>query len=107
MDEYTYLSKDNFTSEVLQSNIPVLVDFWADWCGPCKVLLPTLDKLTAKYAGKIKFCKLNIDEDVVVAATYRIMSIPTLMYFRDGELVDKIVGVRSEIELSEWLDQML
>lgn len=93
------LSNDNFTDEVLNSDIPVLVDFYADWCGPCKVLSPVIDELAEEYEDKIKIVKLNIDEANEIAVKYSVMSIPTLILFKDGEATTRLVGARSKKEI--------
>lgn len=93
------LSNDNFTDEVLNSDIPVLVDFYADWCGPCKVLSPVIDELAEEYEDKIKIVKLNIDEANEIAVKYSVMSIPTLILFKDGEAATRLVGARSKKEI--------
>ena len=86
------LNKDNFESEVLKSDMPVLVDFWAAWCGPCKMLAPTIAELAEEYKGKVKVCKYNIDDDASVAIKYGVASIPTVLLFKDGEVADKSIG---------------
>ena len=86
------LTTENFESEVLKSDLPVLIDFWAEWCGPCKMISPIVEELAEAYAGKLKVGKLNVDEEGDIAAQYGIISIPTLLLFKDGELVNKQVG---------------
>lgn len=104
-DLLVHLTKENFESEVINSELPVFVDFWAEWCGPCKMLAPILEDLAAQYAGKIKFGKINIDEEGVLALNHKVMSIPTLILFKNGETAGKLVGVRPAKEISDWLDQ--
>lgn len=89
----------NFKQEVLESKIPVLVDFWAVWCAPCLMVAPAVEEIAKKYQGKLKVCKLNLDEASKTASMYGIMSIPTLAIFKNGEVVDKIIGVVPESEL--------
>lgn len=95
-----HFTDENFNEEVLSSNVPVLVDFYADWCGPCKMLAPVIETLAAEFEGKIKIGKLNVDNAPDTAQKYGIMSIPTLLYFKNGEIVQKTIGVvaKSEIE---------
>ena len=81
-----------FADEVLKSELPVLVDFYADWCGPCRMVSPVVDQLSDEYVGKVKFCKINVDESPETAQAYRIMSIPSLYFFKNGEQVDQIIG---------------
>ena len=88
----TVLTNDNFDEEVLQSDLPVLVDFFADWCGPCKMMSPMVDQFAAQYEGKLKVCKLNVDNAQEIAARYGVMSIPTFIFFKDGEAVHQTVG---------------
>ena len=94
------LNKDNFESEVLKSDMPVLVDFWAAWCGPCKMLAPTIAELAKEYEGKVKVCKYNIDDDATIAIKYGVASIPTVLLFKEGDVVNKSIGFvpRAEIE---------
>lgn len=97
----------NFDEEVLNSGIPVFVDFYADWCGPCKMMAPIVEELAKKYDGKVKVGKCNIDEENGIAARYRIMSIPTMMIFKDGQIKETIVGAVSQKELEEKIDKAL
>ena len=83
---------NNFEAEVLKSDIPVFVDFYADWCGPCKMMSPVIDKMAEEYAGRIKVGKVNVDENSDLAVKYGIMSIPTMVFFKNGEVVDRVVG---------------
>ena len=103
----TKLTIETFENEALNSEIPVLVDFYADWCGPCKMLAPVVDRISERYAGKVKVCKVNVDEAYPIAAAFGIQSIPTVIIFKDGELYDKSIGLVSEEELSLMLDKAL
>jgi thioredoxin 1 len=87
------VNTDSFEQEVLQSNIPVMVDLWAPWCGPCRSIAPTVEKIAAEYEGRMKVCKLNIDTSPAIAAKYSVMSIPTLLFFKNGEVASQIVGL--------------
>lgn len=94
----------NFAAEVLQSSVPVLVDFWAPWCGPCRKIAPMIEELAGEYTGSVKVGKLNIDESPKSAETYGVDSIPTLIVFKGGEVVDHLVGVHSKSRLQQVLD---
>ncbi len=94
----------NFQSEVLDSAEPVVVDFWAEWCGPCKMIAPSLEEISAELAGKVKIAKLNIDENPELAAQFGVRSIPTLMIFKGGEVADMKVGAAPKTALSHWIN---
>lgn len=100
-------TKDNFDTEVLQADKPVLVDFWAAWCGPCKMIAPVVEELAGEYEDKVIVGKLNVDEHGEVPARYGIMSIPTLILFKDGEEVERVVGYKTKDELAEMLKKVL
>ena len=91
----------NFDGEVLKSNIPVLVDFWAEWCGPCRMVAPAVENIAEEYQGKLKVCKLNVDEARNTASRYAVMSIPTLIVFKNGTVVDKVIGALPKSELEK------
>ena len=101
------LTEDNFESEVLQSDLPVLVDFWASWCPPCKMMVPVIEDLSQEYSGKAKIAKLNVDEAREIASKYGIMSIPTMILFNDGKEVARLAGAMPKEKLSEWIDSNL
>jgi thioredoxin 1 len=104
MADITHVTDDTFDSEVLQSNVPVLVDYWAEWCGPCKVIAPVLEEIAAEYAGKMKICKLDIDANEETPPKYGIRGIPTLMLFKGGSVEAFKVGALSKSQLTAFLD---
>ncbi|MFY9976465.1 MAG: thioredoxin TrxA [Chromatiaceae bacterium] len=106
-DSIVHVTDDSFEDEVLRSPDPVLVDYWADWCGPCKMIAPVLDEIATEYAGKIKVAKLNIDENPNTPPRYGIRGIPTLMLFREGEVEATKVGAVSKSQLTAFIDSNL
>ena len=100
------LTQESFPTEVLQSQTPVLVDFWAEWCGPCKMIAPILDELAEEYEGRVRIGKVNIDEQQNLAAEYGIRAIPTLLLFNQGQVAEQIVGLKSKRDLKASLDQV-
>lgn len=102
-----YVTDDTFESEVLQSQQPVLVDYWAEWCGPCKMIAPVLDELATAYDGKLTIAKMNVDENRDIPAKFGIRGIPTLMVFKGGQLAATKVGAMSKAQLSAFIDQQL
>src|ERR1044071_3918481 len=100
------LTQENFTTEVLNAGTPVLVDFWAEWCGPCKMIAPILDELAQEYNGRVKIAKVNIDEQQQLAAQYGIRAIPTLLMFHKGEVSEQIVGLKSKRDLKNSFDRV-
>jgi len=103
-DNIIYVSDAEFENKVLQSDVPVLVDFWAEWCGPCKMIAPILDEIAGEYSGKIKIAKLNIDDNPATPPRYGIRGIPTLMLFKNGNVEATKVGAVSKSQLSAFLD---
>ncbi len=99
------VTDENFDKEVLQSDVPVLVDFWAEWCGPCKVVGPTIDALASDYKGKVKVAKLDVDSSPETANRFSVRSIPTLMVFKDGAVQETTVGIRPKGQLANLIDQ--
>lgn len=98
------LTKDNFKNEVLESDIPVLVDFWATWCGPCRMLSPIIEEIAEEYEGSVKVGKVNVDDEPELSAQYGIESIPTVMYFRNGEVSDTAIGYRPKSEFEKMIN---
>ena len=99
-----HITDDNFEPQVLQSDLPVLVDYWAEWCGPCKQIAPILDEVAKEYGGRLKVAKINVDENRQVPARFGIRGIPTLMLFRNGNVEDTRVGALSKSQLTAFLD---
>ena len=106
-EQIAHVTDDSFESEVLQSGQPVLVDYWAEWCGPCKMIAPVLDEIAEEYSGKIKVAKLNIDDNPNTPPRYGIRGIPTLMLFKDGEVEATKVGAVSKSQLTTFIDSNL
>ena len=98
------ITDSNFEAEVLKSNVPVLIDFWAAWCGPCRMMAPTIDQIAAEYAGKAKVGKLDVDSNVQTAGRYQIRGIPTLLVFKGGKVVDQKVGAVGKADVKKMLD---
>lgn len=101
------LTKNNFQKEILDAKIPCLVDFWASWCGPCKMIAPAIDELAGTYEGKVKIGKVNTEEEPELTAEYRVISIPTLIFFKDGKPVDQIIGAVPKAEIVKKIDTLL
>ena len=101
------LTDGNFQEEVINSSMPVFVDFWASWCGPCQMMAPIIDELAEEYAGKVKICQLNVDENSNVASQYKIMSIPTFLFFKDGKVTEQLVGAIQKPKLKTKLESFL
>ena len=101
------LNSQNFESEVLKSNVPVLVDFSADWCGPCKMMAPLIDELADEYEGEMKIGKINVDQSPDIAQKYNVMSIPMFAFFKNGEVVETAVGALNKAKLQAMIDRVL
>lgn len=108
-DDATYitLTADNFEAEVMQSDVPVLIDFWAAWCGPCRIMNPIVEELAETFAGRAKVAKLNVDEEDALALQYHVMAIPTLIFFQNGERVDTVEGVIAKDDLVARLEALV
>ena len=101
------ISDVEFKKEVLEADKPVLVDFWAPWCGPCRMIAPVIDEIAKEYEGKVKVVKINTDENPVTSSEYQISAIPTLLFFKSGKVVKEIVGVVSKEEIKNTLDELI
>lgn len=101
------INDNNFESEVIKADKPVLVDMWAPWCGPCRMVAPVIDKVAAQYSDKFKFTKINIDENPKSPSQYNVMSIPTLLFFKNGEVADTVVGAIPESTLISKIEEVL
>lgn len=106
MSKEIVVTDGNFKEEVLSSGTPVLVDFWAEWCGPCRALAPVLEKIAEANQSKIKVAKLNVDENPVTAQKYGVQGIPTLLFFKGGEVAHQIVGFQSQVKIQQAVDQV-
>ena len=104
MSNVVYATDASFEADTLKSEVPVLVDFWAEWCGPCRLLSPVLDEISTEYAGKVKVVKVNVDESNVIAAQYGVRGIPTLLLFKDGNVVGTKVGNLPKNQLTTFID---
>ncbi|MGH8400036.1 MAG: thioredoxin TrxA [Gammaproteobacteria bacterium] len=103
-DQIVYTSDTNFENDVLKSDLPVLVDYWAEWCGPCKMIAPILDEIAADYQGKLRIAKVNVDENQQITQKYGIRSIPTLILFKDGNVQAQKVGAMSKSQLAAFVE---
>ena len=101
------VTADTFEQEVLKSEMPVVIDLWAPWCGPCKALTPTLESVAADYDGKVKVVKLNIDDSPSIAAQYQVMSIPTILFFKDGKVESQIIGLVGKDKITGKIEPLL
>ena len=107
MAEGSQLSDDTFEQEVIRSPIPVLIDFWAPWCGPCRMLSPVVEELAKDYSGRVKVAKMNTDEYPAAALRYKISAIPTLLFLKNGKVVDQMVGAHPKAEIKKRLDNLI
>ncbi len=107
MSKPVHITDNAFDDEVLKSDIPVIVDFWAPWCGPCKMIAPILEEIATEYDGKLKVAKVDVDTNTKVASQFKIMSIPALLIFRNGELVDQMIGALPKNQLLDHITKVL
>ncbi|MFW6162511.1 MAG: thioredoxin [Planctomycetota bacterium] len=106
-DGLKVITDDNFETEVLGADVPVVVDFWAEWCGPCRKVSPIIEELAGDYGEQVVFGKMNVDENSETPVKFGIMSIPTVILFKDGEAVDKMIGARSKADYKSWIDSKI
>lgn len=106
-DSILTITNENFENEVIKSDKPVLIDFWAIWCGPCRMVAPIIEKIATEYKDKVKVGKINVDEQNELATKYKIMSIPTLIVFKNGQIVESVMGARSKESIAEMLNKHL
>ena len=101
------LTKSNFEQEVMLSDVPVLVDFWASWCGPCRMVSPIIDSLAEEYEGKLKVCKVNVDSESALASEFAVVSIPTVFIIKDGKVAERSVGAKSRDDFCDMIDRLI
>jgi len=107
MSQVLSVDRENFQAEVMDSSIPVLVDFWAPWCGPCRMVAPVVEELAQDFAGKLKVVKINVDENSALASQYNVMSIPAIMLFKNGQVVEQMVGFKPKATLAATIQNQL